>query len=118
MSSSKLKIKRVKIPERVLIAGKWWKLSPLSIPDRKKLVKKDQVCYGATYLQAKLIKYYPVLHKEELLDTLLHEGLHAIRSERSTMLDDDDAEEDTVSTLVVDIMTFLKQIATIELKAA
>ena len=118
MSRLKIKLKHVHIPERVLIAGKWWKLNPISPKDKKISKDKDSIDYGVCYFNAKRITYHPVQHKEELLDTLVHEGLHAILAERSYKFGTLAEDEDAIPLLVGDIMTFLKQIATVELIAA
>jgi len=115
MSSPKFTIKRVRIPEQVLIAGRWWKLKPIQKTD-KKFSKKDEVDFGACYFKAKQITYLPVQHKEEMLDTLMHEGIHAILAERSYKFGGLAEDEEAVPLLTGDILTYLKQIATIELK--
>jgi hypothetical protein len=113
----RVKLKRVKIPDRVLIAGKWWKLSPLS-PAKSKPNKDGDQAFGECYFNLKRITYNPVQHKEEMLDTLFHEGLHAILAERSYKFGSMAEDEDVVPLLVGDIMGFIKQIADVELKAA
>jgi len=110
-----VKLKRVKIPERVLIAGKWWKLTPFS-PARIKAIKQGEWEYGECFLRAKRIGYHPVQHKEEMLDTLVHEGLHAILCERSYKFGGLAEDEDAVPLLVGDIMNYIKQIAEVKLK--
>jgi hypothetical protein len=111
-------LKRVKIPEKVLIAGKWWKLGHLTKKEAQSKNKDGLFTHGQTYDGAKIIKYYPVMHGEEMLDTLLHEGLHAILSERSWELGGWKDEERAVRLLVCDVMTFLKQVADVNLKEA
>ena len=110
-----VKLKRVKIPERVLIAGKWWKLTPFSRARMKPNSKGDQA-YGECFFPAKRIAYNPVQHKEEMLDTLVHEGLHAILCERSYKFGGLAEDEDAVPLLVGDIMNYIKQIAEVKLK--
>jgi hypothetical protein len=116
MSSPKFTIKKVSIPERVLIAGRWWKLKPILKTDKKHSKGKDEVDFGACYFKAKQITYLPVQHREEMLDTLMHEGLHAILAERSYKFGAMAEDEEAVPLLTADILTFLKQIATVELK--
>ena len=64
------------------------------------------------------ITYAPVQHKEELLDTLVHEGLHAIFAERSYIFGDLAENENAIPLLTSDIMSLLKQVATVELREA
>ena len=116
MSSPKFTIKRVRIPEQVLIAGRWWKLQPILKTDKKYSKGKDEVDFGACYFKAKRIAYKPVQHKEEMLDTLMHEGIHAILAERSYKFGGLAEDEEAVPLLTSDIMTYLKQIADVELK--
>jgi predicted NAD/FAD-dependent oxidoreductase len=116
MSSPKFIVKRVHVPAQVLIAGRWWKLKPILKTDKKHSKGKDEVDFGACYFKAKQITYRPVQHKEEMLDTLVHEGIHAILAERSYKFGGLAEDEDAVPLLTGDILTFLKQIATVELK--
>jgi predicted NAD/FAD-dependent oxidoreductase len=115
MSSAKLKLKRVHIPTQVLIAGRWWKLKPILKTDKKYSKGKEEMDFGACYFKAKQITYLPVQHKEEMLDTLMHEGIHAILCERSYKFGGLAEDEDAIPLLASDILTFLKQIATVEL---
>jgi hypothetical protein len=110
-----VKITKVSVPEKVLIAGKWWRLSPFSPSRMKKLGKVGAL--GECFFNAKRITYHPLQHKEELLDTLVHEGLHGILAERSYKFGDLAEDEDAIPLLVSDIMSLLKQVATVELKA-
>ena len=112
----KPKLARVKIPERVLIAGKWWKLSPFSPSRIKAEAKKGGIHYGECYFNAKRITYNPIQHREEMLDTLAHEGLHAILAERSYKFGALAQDEDAIPLLVSDIMAYLKQVANVDLK--
>lgn len=123
MSSKKIrnvKITKVSVPEKVLIAGKWWKVTPFTPSQIKKVTaahkRGKETALGECYFRAKRITYHPVQHKEELLDTLVHEGLHGILAERSYKFGVLAEDEDAIPLLVSDIMTLLKQVATVELR--
>lgn len=122
-NNSKVQLKRVLIPEKVLIGGKWWKLKPYTKKIRKALkeVGPKGIAHssvGATWVGSKLICYQPVQHREELLDTLVHEGLHAILYERSNnplwaaMCQD----EQSVEILTSELLGYLKQIVEIKFR--
>jgi hypothetical protein len=66
---------------------------------------------------AKRITYHPLQHREELLDTLVHEGVHGILAERSYKFGVLAEDEDAVYLLVSDIMSVIKQVATVELRS-
>jgi hypothetical protein len=75
--------------------------------------------FGGCYMKAKVITFHPIQHHEEMLDSLLHEGLHAIMMQRSyipelSKLCDD---ERVVPVLVSDILGYLKQVADVRLKS-
>jgi len=108
-------LETVAVPKKVLIAGKWWKLRPFTAQERKNASKKG---VGACWYGPKLITYHPRQHREEMLDTFLHEGLHAIFAERSYVppLAALISDEKTIPMLVSDIMGYLKQIADVNLK--
>lgn len=120
MSRGKFKITKVSVPEKVLIAGKWWKVSPFPPSQIKKVTaahkRGKEVPFGECHFVAKRITYHPVQHREELLDTLIHEGLHGILAERSYKFGDLAEDEDAIPLLVSDIMSFIKQVATVELR--
>jgi hypothetical protein len=119
---AKVKITKVLVPEKVLIAGKWWKLSPFSPSQVKKVTAAHkagkETTLGECYCRAKRITYHPIQHKEELLDTLVHEGVHGILAERSYKFGSMAEDEDAVPLLVSDIMSLIKQVATVELRGA
>jgi len=118
---AKVKITKVLVPEKVLIAGKWWRLSPFSPSQVKKVLaahkRGKETSLGECYFSAKRITYHPVQHKEELLDTLIHEGLHGILAERRYKCGGLAEDEDAVPLLVSDIMSLIKQVATVELRS-
>jgi hypothetical protein len=116
-----VKITKVSVPEKVLIAGKWWKILPFTPSQVKKATKAfntgKAVAYGECYTLAKRITYHPLQHREELLDTLVHEGVHGILAERSYKFGVLAEDEDAVYLLVSDIMSVIKQVATVELRS-
>lgn len=83
MSSTIFIIRKVSIHERVLIVGKWWILNCFSPTQMKANAKEEDKSIGECYFKAKRITFHPVQHREELLDTLMHERLQAILAERS-----------------------------------
>ena len=52
------------------------------------------------------------------MGTLVHEGLHAIFAERSYIFGDLAENENAIPLLTSDIMSLLKQVATVELREA
>jgi hypothetical protein len=113
----------VSVPERVLIAGKWWRVAPYTPSQIKRMRTskasgKGGATFGECNFHAKRITYHPVQHKEELLDTLVHEGFHGILAERSYKFGNMAEDEDAVSLLVADLMSLIKQVATVELRCA
>jgi hypothetical protein len=117
---SGIKITKVSVPDRVLIAGKWWSLLPFTPKQIRKVAlahkRGKETALGECWFTAKRITYHPVQHKEELLDTLVHEGLHGILAERSYKFGVLAEDEDAIPLLVSDIMSLLKQVATVELR--
>ncbi len=119
---SRVKITKVSVPDKVLIAGKWWKVTPFSPAQIRKVTQAHkagkETSLGECWFKQKLITYHPVQHREELLDTLVHEGLHGILAERSYKFGVLAEDEDAIPLLVGDIMNLIKQVATVELKGA
>lgn len=121
MGKPRVRPKTVQIPDRILIAGKWWKLKPYTKAVKDEIAKYSPGVHksvGSTLAGLKRIYYAPRQHEEELLDTLMHEGLHAILYERSenplwaAMCQD----EDSVALLTAEIMNYLKQVGDVTLK--
>jgi hypothetical protein len=127
--STKIPITPVDIPSRVLIAGRYWLLKPATneiIKEFQEILDEERGgsdgmklidAAGSCFPWLKTIVFKGVQHKEELLDTLLHEGIHAILAEYS-----DNAmyaalcqNEDFVDMMSREILNYLKQISTVEL---
>jgi hypothetical protein len=106
------------LPKRVLIAGKWWALRKFTKAEDQETAKAGpgEVFYGKCFHNEKVICYRSKQHPEELLDTLVHEGVHAILSERTTKFGDAYNDESVIETLVGDFMTYLKQVAEVKLR--
>jgi hypothetical protein len=109
---------RYELPTKVLIAGKWWGLKPFSKKEDMDTAKggDGEVQYGRCYHHKKQIHYRGGQHPEELLDTLVHEGIHAILGERSGKFGSMYGDESVIDLLTSDFMTYLKQIAEVQLK--
>ena len=108
---------KLKLPSKVLIAGRYWSVEPFSKTRVDKDIAKNGLdSFGECHVAKKTIKYHPMQHPEELMDTLLHEGLHAILVERSHKFGQLGLDEDIVPLLTSDILGFLKQITEIKLK--
>ena len=82
----------VDMPKRIKIAGKSVQVVPLT-----KQQYEDLEIYGAFYADTGIIAVYPQQSAANLLDTFLHEILHAIYYYWN--MDDTDDEERTVHTM-------------------
>jgi hypothetical protein len=121
MGKPKVTTSTVLIPDSVLITGKRWKVQPYTKAvktELEKMVPGAANTVGSTLVGLKRIYYAARQHEEELLDTLLHEGLHAICYERSNkqVFSALCQDEEAVEYLTAELLNYLKQVAEIKLR--